>query len=147
MYHMVRLTEFGNFLTGWKGKIMRKSIAVGVVLGFLASLGTAAAQNGDAAKGERVFAQCKACHTVDKGGRNGIGPNLFGVFGSKAGATAGFAFSDEMKASGIVWDDKTMAEYLKDPKGRIPGTKMVFAGVRRPEQLDDLVAYLKKVTQ
>ena len=132
---------------------MRESIAVGVALGFLASLGTAAAQTGDAAqtgnatRGERVFAQCKACHTVDKGGRNGIGPNLFGVFGSKAGATAGFAFSDEMKASGIVWDDKTMAEYLKDPKGRIPGTKMVFAGVRRPEQLDDLMAYLKKATQ
>jgi cytochrome c len=126
---------------------MRKSIAVGVVLGFLASLETAAAQTGDAAKGERVFSQCKACHTVDKGGRNGIGPNLFGVFGSKAGATAGFAFSNEMKASGIVWDDKTMAEYLKDPKGRIPGTKMVFAGVRRPEQLDDLMAYLKKATQ
>jgi cytochrome c len=153
MYHMDRLAEFGNFLAGWKGKIMRKSIAVGVVLGFLASLGTAAAQTGDVAqtgnatRGERVFAQCKACHTVDKGGRNGIGPNLFGVFGSKAGATAGFAFSNEMKASGIVWDDKTMAEYLKDPKGRIPGTKMVFAGVRRPEQLEDLMAYLKKATQ
>jgi cytochrome c len=132
---------------------MRESIAVGVALGFLASLGTAAAQTGDAAqtgnatRGERVFAQCKACHTVDKGGRNGIGPNLFGVFGSKAGVTVGFAFSNEMKASGIVWDDKTMAEYLKDPKGRIPGTKMVFAGVRRPEQLDDLMAYLKKATQ
>ena len=147
MYHMDRRPEFGNFLAQTKGRIMRKSIAAGAALGFLASLGTAAAQTGDAAKGERVFAQCKACHTVDKGGRSGIGPNLFGIFGSKAGATAGFAFSDEMKASGIMWDDKTMAEYLKDPKGRIPGTKMVFAGVRRPEQLDDLMAYLKKATQ
>lgn len=132
---------------------MRRWIAVAAALAFLSFVGTAAAQtgdapkSGDAAKGERVFAQCKACHTVDKGGRNGIGPNLFGIFGSKAGAVEGFKFSDEMKASGIVWDDKTMAAYLKDPKSRIPGNKMVFAGIRHPEQLDDLMVYLKKATQ
>jgi cytochrome c len=127
--------------------IMRGWMAMVAAFGILSSLGTAAAQSGDAAKGERVFAQCKACHTVEKGGRNGIGPNLFGIFGSKAGAVEGFKFSDELKASGIVWDDKTMAEFLKDPKGRIPGNKMVFAGIRRPDQLDDLLAYLKKATQ
>jgi cytochrome c len=126
---------------------MRGWMAMAAAIGFLSSLGTAAAQSGDAAKGERVFAQCKACHTVEKGGRNGIGPNLFGIFGSKAGAVEGFKFSDELKASGIVWDDKTMAEFLKDPKGRIPGNKMVFAGIRRPDQLNDLLAYLKKATQ
>jgi cytochrome c len=127
--------------------IMRGWMAVVAAFGFLSSLGTAAAQSGDAAKGERVFAQCKACHTVEKGGRNGIGPNLFGIFGSKAGVVEGFNFSDALKASGIVWDDKTMAEFLKDPKGRIPGNKMVFAGIRRPDQLNDLLAYLKKATQ
>lgn len=126
---------------------MRGWMAMAAAIGFLSSLGTAAAQSGDAAKGERVFAQCKACHTVEKGGRNGIGPNLFGIFGSKAGTVEGFKFSDELKASGIVWDDKTMAEFLKDPKGRIPGNKMVFAGIRRPDQLNDLLAYLKKATQ
>jgi len=127
--------------------IMRGWMAMVAAFGFLSSLGTAAAQSGDAAKGERVFAQCKACHTVEKGGRNGIGPNLFGIFGSKAGVVEGFNFSDALKASGIVWDDKTMAEFLKDPKGRIPGNKMVFAGIRRADQLDDLLAYLKKATQ
>jgi cytochrome c len=127
--------------------IMRGWMAMVAAFGFLSSLGTAAAQSGDAAKGERVFAQCKACHTVEKGGRNGIGPNLFGIFGSKAGVVEGFNFSDALKASGIAWDDKTMAEFLKDPKGRIPGNKMVFAGIRRPDQLDDLLAYLKKATQ
>ncbi len=126
---------------------MRGWMAMVAAFGFLSSLGTAAAQSGDAAKGERVFAQCKACHTVEKGGRNGIGPNLFGIFGSKAGVVEGFNFSDALKASGIVWDDKTMAEFLKDPKGRIPGNKMVFAGIRRADQLDDLLAYLKKATQ
>jgi cytochrome c len=147
MYHMKRRVEFGIIHVHTEGKDMCRPIALGAALGFLLSLGTAEAQSGDAARGERVFAQCKACHTVDKGGRNGIGPNLFGVFGSKAGAIAGFDFSDEMKASGIVWDDRTMAEYLKDPKGRIPANKMLFAGIRRPEQLDDLLAYLKKATQ
>lgn len=126
---------------------MRGWIAVAAVIGFVSSLGTAAAQGGDAAKGERVFALCKPCHTVEKGGRNGVGPNLFGIFGSKAGTVEGFPFSDPMRASGIVWDDKTMAEFLKDPRGRIPHNKMTFAGVRRPEQLDDLIAYLKKATQ
>ena len=126
---------------------MRGWMAMVAAFGFLSSLGTAAAQSGDAAKGERVFAQCKACHTVEKGGRNGIGPNLFGIFGSKAGVVEGFNFSDALKASGIVWDDRTMAEFLKDPKGRIPGNKMVFAGIRRADQLDDLLAYLKKATQ
>ncbi len=106
------------------------------------------AQSGDATRGERLFnQQCKACHTVEKDGRNGIGPNLFGIFGSKAGAVQGFSFSEAMQKSGIVWDDKTMAEYLKDPKGRVPNGKMVYAGLKQQAQLDDMVAYLKKATQ
>ena len=106
------------------------------------------AQSGDATRGERLFnQQCKACHTVEKGGRNGVGPNLSGIFGSKAGAIEGFSFSDAMKKSGIVWDDKTMAEYLKDPKTRVPDGKMVYAGLKQQAQLDDMIAYLRKATQ
>ena len=117
-----------------------------VVLTFAAT--AAVAQSGDAARGERLFnQQCKACHTVEKGGRNGIGPNLFGMFGQKAGAVEGFSFSEAMQKSGIVWDDKTMAEYLKDPKGRVPDGKMVYAGLKQQAQLDDMIAYLKKATQ
>ena len=106
------------------------------------------AQAGDATRGERLFnQQCKACHTVEKGGRNGIGPNLFGVFGSKGGAVQGFSFSEAMQKAGIVWDDKTMAEYLKDPKTRVPDGKMVYAGLKQQAQLDDMIAYLRKATQ
>jgi cytochrome c len=106
------------------------------------------AQSGDATRGERLFnQQCKACHTVEKGGRNGIGPNLFGIFGQKAAAVEGFSFSEAMQKSGIVWDDKSMSDYLKDPKARVPGGKMVYAGLKQQAQLDDMMAYLRKATQ
>ena len=117
-----------------------------VVLAIAAT--EAVAQSGDAARGERLFnQQCKACHTVEKDGRNGIGPNLHGVFGSKAGVTPGFSASEAMAKSGIVWDDKAMAEYLKDPKTRVPDGKMVYAGLKQQAQLDDMIAYLRKATQ
>ena len=108
----------------------------------------ALAQSGDATRGERLFnQQCKICHTIDKGGRNGVGSNLFGLFGSKAAAVEGFQFSEAMKNSGITWDDKTVAEYLKDPKAKVPNSKMVYAGLKQQAQLDDMIAYLKKATQ
>ena len=117
-----------------------------VVLTFAATM--ALAQSGDATRGERLFnQQCKACHTVEKGGRNGIGPNLFGIFGQKAAAVDGFSFSEAMQKSGIVWDDKTMSDYLKDPKARVPDGKMVYAGLKQQAQLDDMIAYLHKATQ
>lgn len=108
----------------------------------------AAAQSGDASRGQRVFnQQCRACHTLDKGGAQTAGPNLHGLFGRKAGTAEGYAFSDAMMASGIVWDDTTLAEYNRDPKGKVPGTKMVFNGVKQAPQLADLVAYLKEATK
>ena len=115
----------------------------------LASVAAAAlAQSGDATRGERLFnQQCKICHTVDKGGRNGVGPNLFGLFGSKAAAVEGFQFSEAMKKSGITWDDKSVAEYLKDPKAKVPNGKMVYAGLKQEAQLDDMIAFLRKATQ
>ncbi len=107
----------------------------------------AAAQSGDADRGERLFnQQCKICHTIVKDGRNGVGPNLHGLIGQKAGVTPGFSASEAMKKSGIVWDEKVLAEYLKDPKGRVPGTKMVYLGLKRQDQLDDMLAYLRKAT-
>lgn len=108
----------------------------------------ASAQSGDAARGQRVFnMQCKACHTVEKGGASMVGPNLHGVFGRKAGTAAGFESSDAMKKSDIVWDDATIADYSRDPKGKVPATKMVFNGVKNAGQLADLVAYLKEATK
>ena len=126
---------------------MRTVIAAAMSV-VLVSAVAALAQSGNAERGERVFnQQCKTCHTVEKGGASLIGPNLFGMFGRKAGAGQGFAHSEAMTKSGMVWDDKTVAEYLKDTKGRVPGTKMVYAGLKRQEQLDDVLAYLKKATQ
>ena len=110
--------------------------------------GSASAQSGNEARGERLFnQQCKACHTVDKDGARTVGPNLHGLVGRKAGSTEGYSSSEAMKASGIVWDDKTLVEYLKDPKGRVPGTKMVYSGLKQEAQQADMIAFLKKATQ
>jgi len=103
---------------------------------------------GNEARGERLFnQQCKACHTVEKGGASTVGPNLHGVFGRKAGTEGGYQSSDAMKNSGLVWDDKTLTDYLKDPKGKVPGTKMVYIGLRQEAQQQDMIAFLKKATQ
>jgi cytochrome c len=123
----------------WAGAV------VAVIIGITTQ---ASAQSGDPAKGQRVFnQQCRACHTLDKGGAQTTGPNLHGVFGRKAGTAEGFAASEAMVKSGIVWDETTMAEYNRDPKGKVPGTKMVFNGVKNAGQLADLVAYLKEATK
>jgi cytochrome c len=101
-----------------------------------------------AESGERAFnQQCKACHTVEKGGASTIGPNLFGVVGRKAGTETGFEFSDAMKKSGITWNEASLGDYLKDPKAKVPDGKMAFAGLKRPAQLADVIAYLKKISQ
>lgn len=119
------------------------------VVAALAMSATAAwAQEGEASRGQRVFnTQCRACHTLEKDGASTAGPNLHGVFGRKAGTGGGYESSDAMKKSGIVWDDTTMAEYNRDPKGKVPGTKMLFNGVKNAGQLADLVAYLKEATK
>ena len=103
---------------------------------------------GNEARGERLFnQQCKACHTVEKGGASTVGPNLHGLFGRKAGSEGGYESSDAMKNSGIVWDDKTLVEYLTDPKAKVPGTKMVYIGLKQDAQQQDMIAFLKKATQ
>ncbi|MCW5735707.1 MAG: cytochrome c family protein [Enhydrobacter sp.] len=108
----------------------------------------AAAQSGNEARGERLFnQQCKACHTLDKDGARTMGPNLHGLMGRKAGSTEGYESSDAMKNSGIVWNETTLLEYLKDPKGRVPGTKMVYAGLKQAAQQADMIAFLRKASQ
>ena len=98
----------------------------------------------DAAKGEAIFAKCKACHTIDQGGANGIGPNLFGVAGEKvAGDRGGFAFSDALKAKGGTWDDATLDAWLSGPAKFAAGTKMTFAGLPSAQDRADVIAYLK----
>jgi cytochrome c len=98
----------------------------------------------DPAEGEKVFATCKACHQIGEGAKNAIGPELSGVVGRKAGSVAGYNYSDAIKNSGITWDESNLAEYLKDPKAKVPGTKMVFAGIKDEHKVQDLVAFLKQ---
>ena len=126
---------------------MKYGMSALFVMAMLAG-GQAFAQSGNEARGERLFnQQCKQCHTVENGGTQQLGPNLAGLFGRKAGSGEGFKASDAMKASNITWDDAVLADYLKDPKGRVPDTTMVHAGLKRPEQLADVIAYLRKATQ
>ncbi|MBT0667658.1 cytochrome c family protein [Novosphingobium profundi] len=97
----------------------------------------------DPAKGEAVFAKCKSCHTIDAGGPNGIGPNLHGVVGEGIGVGAGgFAFSDALKGVGGQWTFDKLNEWLTSPKAFAPGTKMTFAGLPKPEDRANLIAWL-----
>jgi cytochrome c len=97
-----------------------------------------------AESGERVFAQCRACHQVGESARNLVGPILNGLFGRKTGSVEGYSYTEANKNANITWDEATFREYIIDPKGKIPGTKMAFAGVKNPQQVTDLIAYLKQ---
>lgn len=103
-------------------------------------------QAGDAAKGKKVFNKCKTCHEVATEKKK-IGPSLKGLFGRTAGTVEGFAYSDAMKASGIVWGEDTLKPYLADPKGTVPKTKMVFAGLKKEDDIEDVIAYLLEATK
>lgn len=105
---------------------------------------TGASQAQDAAAGEKVFTQCKICHQVGETAKNGVGPILNGVIGRPAGSVAGYAYSDANKKSGITWDEATFKEYIADPKAKVPGTKMAFAGIKDQQKVNDLLAYLKQ---
>lgn len=98
---------------------------------------------GDAAAGEKVFNQCKACHTIEAG-KNRVGPSLHGVVGRQAGSVEGFTYSPAMKSSGLTWTPETLDKYLADPKGAIPGNKMAFAGLKKPEDRANVIAYLSQ---
>lgn len=95
--------------------------------------------------GAQTFAMCKGCHTIDKGGRNGIGPNLSGLYGRQAGTAPGYAYSAALKKSGIRWDEKSLNEFLAGPMRKVPGTKMAIS-VADPAKRAALVAYLKSAT-
>src|SRR5215204_6314396 len=116
-----------------------------LLLPILAALAlTAAAQAQDAASGEKIFAQCRACHQIGETAKNAVGPVLNGVIGRKAGTVEGYSYSPANKNSGLTWDEATFSEYIKNPKAKVPGTKMVYAGLKDEKRIQDLVAYLKQ---
>ncbi|KRB85431.1 cytochrome C [Sphingomonas sp. Root710] len=99
----------------------------------------------DAAKGADVFKKCAACHNAEKGGPNALGPNLWGVLGEPVGQGAhGFAFSDALKSKGGTWDWQNLSDWLHSPKKFAPGTKMTFAGISKPEDRANVIAYLNQ---
>ena len=118
-----------------------RGLVVALGAGFLA-IAPGYAQ--DAASGEKIFVQCKACHQIGESAKNAVGPVLNGLFGRKAGTIEGFSYSPANKGSGITWDEATFREYIRDPKAKIPGTKMIFRGLKDPKQIEDIVAYLKQ---
>jgi cytochrome c len=123
---------------------MLRNILVALSL-VLLSAASASAQN--VVEGRKQFAKCRACHTVEANGRHGVGPNLHGVFGAKAGTKEGFAFSPPMRNSGIVWNDETIAKYVMEPRDFIPGNRMAFPGMKKEDEIRDLLAYLKDATK
>lgn len=118
------------------------SVIVPAVLA-LSALTTPASAEGDAGKGEKIFARCKACHTIEAG-KNKIGPSLAGVVGRHAGAIADFKYSDAMHNAGVTWDEASLDKYLADPKGFVPGNKMAFPGLKNEQDRQDVIAYLKQ---
>lgn len=125
-----------------------KKLLASVALSFITVATPTLVHAQDAEAGKKVFRRCTACHTVDEGGKNKVGPNLWGIFGSTAAARpTGYKYSDAMKASGIVWDDATMSNYLENPRKMLPKTRMAFPGLKKAEQRDNVIAYLKSVTQ
>lgn len=99
---------------------------------------------GDAAHGEVLFKQrCSICHQPGKGGKNGVGPALYGAYGRAAGGSPGFAYTDKLKASGVVWTPDKLNQWIQKPTSLIPGAKMVLAPVTAPQDRADIIAFLK----
>jgi cytochrome c len=113
-----------------------------VAVGLVVSTGAALAQ--DVAAGENSFRKCAPCHSIGPDAANKVGPELNGLNGRKSGTVDGFSYSDANKASGITWGEAVFKEYIKDPRAKVPGTKMVFAGIKSEKEVGDLWTYVSQ---
>lgn len=99
---------------------------------------------GDAAAGQRIYIFCQSCHSINEGGSNKVGPNLYGIFGQPAAQAEGFIYSDALSSANITWTADVLDQWITRPAALVPGTTMVFAGVNNPQQRADLIAYLQE---
>jgi cytochrome c len=115
-------------------------VLASAALATFAMAGQAAAQ--DVAAGERSWNKCRACHQIGETAKNGVGPLMNGIIGRKSGSVAGYNYTDANKNSGLTWTPEVFAEYIKNPRAKIPGTKMAFAGISNEQEIKDLTAFL-----
>jgi cytochrome c len=111
---------------------------------LLVTVASAPAMAQDAAAGEKDFAVCRACHQIGPNAKNAVGPELNGLIGRKAGTAPGYNYSAANKNSGITWDAETLTPYLENPQGVVKGTKMIFAGIKDPQKVKDVIAFLSQ---
>jgi cytochrome c len=123
-----------------RGITMKRLVLAAAGLAASTTLGLAQ----DVSAGENSFRKCSPCHSVGEGAKNKIGPELNGLDGRKAGTVTDFSYSEANKGSDITWSEPTFKEYIKDPRAKIPETKMTFAGITNEKEIDNLWAYLKQ---
>jgi cytochrome c len=119
-----------------------KKLIFGMLFAVAAATGTSGALAQDADAGKTSFNKCLACHAIGENAKNKVGPVLNGLDGRKSGTVEGYNYSDANKNSGITWSKEVFLEYIKDPKGKIPGTKMAFAGIKNENEANALWAYI-----
>jgi cytochrome c len=115
-----------------------------LIVTMIATMPLAAARAQDVAAGEQSFKKCFPCHSIGEGAKNKVGPILNGLDGRHSGAIPGYSYSDANKNSGITWTKDQFLDYIRDPRAKIPGTKMVFAGIKNEKEANDLWAYLSQ---
>ena len=119
-----------------------KTLTLSTLMVLASAAASSAALAQDVAAGKTSFNKCLACHAVGEGAKNKVGPVLNGLQGRKSGTVEGYSYTEANKNSGITWDEATFKDYIKDPKAKIPGTKMVFAGIKNEQEASDLWAFL-----
>ena len=126
---------------------MRRSVAFGVMAAIAAAGLASVARAQDAAAGAKAFVLCSACHQIGPTAKNAVGPVLNGVVGRKAGTYPGYQYSPANEKSGILWTKEELEKYLADPQKVVPGTKMFFPGVKDPQKVDDIIAFLSQYNE
>ena len=121
-----------------------KKLTLSLLVAVTSIAAAQSARAQDAAAGENSFKKCLACHSIGEGAKNKVGPVLNGLDGRKSGSVEGFSYSDANKNSGITWNKDQFLDYIKDPRAKIPGTKMVFAGIKNEKEANDLWAYISQ---